>query len=328
MTDPVRFTAIGLIGKYGDPGMGEALHSLSAFLRERNLRVIIDEGTAETLGKTTLGKTTLGKTTLGKPRLGEAGMETGLEAGMGPGIEIGSRTDIGRHCDLAVVVGGDGTLLNAARSLVEYDVPLVGINLGHLGFLTDISPDAMLECMEEILGGHYLTEERILLHAGILREGEVISECDAFNDVVVHKWNVARMIRLETYIDGTFVSRLRADGLIVSTPTGSTAYALSAGGPIVHPQLKALVLVPVCPHTMSNRPLVVEEDKHIEIVVCDRHDNAQVTCDGQITFGLMAGDRIQVRKKDRPVRLLHPAQHNHYELLRAKLHWAENPLKT
>jgi len=297
MTGQTSFTSIGIIGKYGDPGMGDALHALSAYLRERQLQVIIDEGTAETLQDSSL--------------------------------ETGSRADIGRHCDLAIVVGGDGTLLNAARSLAEYDVPLVGVNLGHLGFLTDISPHAMLECMTEILDGSYLTEERILLHAGILREGELISECDAFNDVVVHKWNVARMIQLETYIDGVFVSRLRADGLIISTPTGSTAYALSAGGPIVHPQLKALVLVPVCPHTMSNRPLVVEDDKHIEIVVCEnKHDNAQVTCDGQITFSLMAGDRIQVRKKDRPSRLIHPAQHNHYELLRAKLHWAENPLKT
>ncbi|HFD91833.1 MAG TPA: NAD(+) kinase [Gammaproteobacteria bacterium] len=296
MTGPAHFTSIGIIGKYGDPGAGEALRRLSTFLRDRQLRVIVDEGS--------------------------------VESGMDAELERGSRADIGRLCDLAVVVGGDGTFLNAARSLVDHDVPLVGINLGHLGFLTDISPDAMLECMAEILDGSYITEERILLRAGIVREGEIISECDAFNDVVVHKWNVARMIPLETYIDGIFVSRLRADGLIVATPTGSTAYALSAGGPILSPQLKTLVLVPVCPHTMSNRPLVVEDDRLIEIVVCEnRHDNAQVTCDGQLTFGLMVGDHIRVRKKERPIRLIHPAQHNHYELLRAKLHWAENPLK-
>ncbi len=303
MTRQTGFSAVGIIGKHGDPGVGATLERLAAYLKQRQLRVIMDEGTARSLPQESLRK---------------------LE--QDPTLETGDRASIGCHCDLAVVVGGDGTLLNAARSLVAFDVPLVGINLGHLGFLTDISPEDMLECLDEILAGRYESEKRTLLEAAIHREGELISHSDAFNDVVVHKWNVARMIQLEVYLDGVFVSRLRADGLIVSTPTGSTAYALSAGGPILDPQLAALVLVPVCPHTMSNRPLVVEDDKCIEVVVCDnKHDSAQVTCDGQITFGLMTGDRIRVRRKEQAIRLIHPADHNHYELLRAKLHWAENP---
>jgi len=288
------FSTIGIIGKYSDSGVGETVMALSDHLHCKGLRVILDEGTAELLPRHQL--------------------------------ETGDRTELGRLCDLAIVVGGDGTLLNAARSLAGFDVPLVGINLGHLGFLTDISPDTMLQHLDAILAGKYLAEERYLLHTRIFREGEQVSESEAFNDVVVHKWNVARMIQLETYIDGEFVSRLRADGVIVSTPTGSTAYALSAGGPILHPRLKAVVMVPICPHSMSNRPIVIEDHHQIEILFCDnRHDNAQVTCDGQIAFSLTAGDRIRIMKKERPIRLIHPAQHNHYELLRAKLRWAENP---
>jgi len=289
-----EFSTIGIIGKYSDAGVGASVMALSDHLCQKGLRVIIDEGTAELLTEHHL--------------------------------ETGNRAELGQMCDLAIIVGGDGTLLNAARSLSGFDVPLVGINLGHLGFLTDISPDTMLQHMDAILEGDYLTEERYLLHTRIFREGEQINESEAFNDVVVHKWHVARMIQLETYIDDEFVSRLRADGVIVSTPTGSTAYALSAGGPILHPSLKAVVMVPICPHSMSNRPIVIEDHHQIEILFCDNlHDNAQVTCDGQIAFSLMAGDRIRIMKKERPIRLIHPAQHNHYELLRAKLRWAENP---
>lgn len=290
----MNFKTIGLIGKYDDPSVGEAVTRLTAHIQSHGLQVLIDAGTAETAPDATW--------------------------------EVVSRDAIGERCDLAVVVGGDGTLLNAARSLSSYDVPLVGINLGHLGFLTDISPEYMTDGMDQILRGDYSMEERFLLHCSILREGEVVSESEAFNDVVVHKWNVARMIELEAHINGQLVNQLRSDGLIVSTPTGSTAYALSAGGPILHPTLNAIVVVPVCPHTMSNRPIVIDGDKEIEIVVCNqKRDHAQATCDGQITFALTAGDRIRVRKKERPVRLVHLADYDHYQLLRAKLGWAETP---
>ncbi len=294
---PATFTSVGIIGKRGDPSVSNALSVLSHYLLDKNLHVIIDEHAAGILPD--------------------------------KHHESGSLAEIGERCDLAIIVGGDGTLLNAARALADYDVPLVGINLGHLGFLTDISPDTMQKHLDEILAGKFLTENRFLLTAGIFRGNEQINQSDAFNDVVVHKCNVGRMIQLETYINDVFVSRLRADGLIVSTPTGSTAYALSAGGPILHPQLQALVLVPICPHSMNNRPIVIEDNNQIDIVVCDNsHDNTQITCDGQIAFSLNAGDRIRIMKKKRPIRLIHPAQHNHYELLRAKLHWAENPLRS
>lgn len=286
------FNTIGLIGKQNDPRVGEALDTLSHYLLEQGLSVYLDEVNADTVTNSAL--------------------------------EVCTRNEIGKRCDLAIVVGGDGTLLNAARALADHNVPLTGVNLGRLGFLTDISHDNMLEYLGEILQGHYITEERFLLNSAVIRQGEKLNEATAFNDVVIHKWNVARMIELETYINGKQVNQLRSDGLIIATPTGSTAYALSAGGPIIDPVLNALLLVPICPHTMSNRPIVINGDNEIEVVICDRnHDNAQVTCDGQISFGLSAGDRIKIRKKEQPIHLIHPLQHDHYEILRAKLHWAE-----
>ncbi len=286
------FNTIGLIGKQNDPRVGEALESLSHYLLEQGLAVYLDEVNADTIS--------------GQP------------------LEICSRTEIGERCDLALVVGGDGTLLNAARALADHNVPLAGVNLGRLGFLTDISHNNMIDCLSNILLGDYISEERFLLNSTVIRQGEKLNEASAFNDVVIHKWNVARMIELETYINGKLVNQQRSDGLIIATPTGSTAYALSAGGPIIDPTLNALLLVPVCPHTMSNRPIVISGDNEVEVVICERnHDNAQVTCDGQISFGLSSGDRIQIKKKAQSIQLIHPAQHDHYEILRAKLHWAE-----
>lgn len=290
----MNFNTIGLIGKFSDPSVGDAVQALSRHLRARGLEVLLDEDTARLLPDRTL--------------------------------PAGSRDDIGRRCQLAVVVGGDGTMLHAARSLADYEVPLVGVNLGHLGFLTDIPPQLMTESLDQILAGDYTVEERALLRGTVYRDGEAAVTYDALNDLVMHKWNAARVIELETYIDGRFLNMFRSDGLIVSTPTGSTAYALSAGGPLLHPTLDALLIVPVCPHTMSNRPLVIAGDSRIEIVVSNRQrDHAQLTSDGQVSFALQAGDRVHIAKKDKPVRLLHPTQRDHYELLRAKLRWAESP---
>lgn len=290
----MRFNTIGLIGKYIDPSVGDAVRTLAAHLASRGCTVIVDEETARLLP--------------------------------GEKLTAGNRDEIGRRCDLAVVVGGDGTMLHAARSLADHEVPLVGVNLGHLGFLTDIPPSLMTDSLDQILAGNYTVEERLMLRATVLRGGEEVVAYDALNDLVLHKWDSARMIELETYIDGHFLNVFRADGLIVSTPTGSTAYALSAGGPLVHPTLSALLIVPVCPHTMSNRPIVIGGDARIEVVVSDqRRDHAQITSDGQVSFALQAGDRVVIVRKDRPVRLLHPARHDHYDVLRAKLRWAESP---
>jgi len=285
-----EFKTIGLIGKYGDPSVSETLQTLGNFLNEREIDVLLDESTAKMVDHHQL--------------------------------TVASREEIGERCDLTIAVGGDGTLLNAARSLAHYDTALLGINLGRLGFLTDISPAEMQDRLAEILDGQYQQEERFLLHCTIVREGEHISESEALNDVVVHKWEVARMIEMETYVNGEFVNTLRSDGLIVSTPTGSTAYALSGGGPILHPALNAIVLVPICPHTMSNRPIVVDGDSRIEIVVRDKTlSHAQVTCDGQINLGLVTEDTVRISKKKETVRLIHPVNHDHFTVLRAKLNW-------
>lgn len=287
---PNQFNVIGLIGKYGDPSIAQTMSTLAGFLASRKLDVLLDDQTAQTVP--------------------------------GLGLPTACREDIGRRCDLAVIIGGDGTLLNAVRSLADYGIPVVGINLGRLGFLADISPSNMLEHMGEILEGRYCAEERFLLQAEIQRNGEIIQRTDAFNDAVVHKWNMPRMIEFETHVNGLFMDVQRSDGIIVSTPTGSTAYALSGGGPILMPTLNAIVLVPICPHTLSNRPVVVDGDSRIEIIVCDCKDNhAQLTCDGQSHYSLMDGDRILVRKKDKLIRLIHPANHDYFHILRAKLRW-------
>jgi len=234
------------------------------------------------------------------------------------------RETIGSRCDLAIVVGGDGTFLSAVRSLTDFKIPVLGINLGRLGFLVDISPDQMFETLEQVLKGDYVEETRFLLFAQVERDGVVMAEADAFNDVVVHIRDVARMIEFETYINGQFVNYQRADGIVISTPTGSTAYALSSGGPLLHANLDAMVLVPICPHTLSNRPLVVNADSHVEIVIgSGKQSTAQVTFDGQTAVDLLPADRIRIKRKINPIHLLHPASYNYYEILRAKLRWSE-----
>lgn len=283
---------IGLIGKHGDSRVTDTIELLSAYLLKKGIKVILDEDTA------TMGNSSA--------------------------LTTGNRFEIGTECDIAIIVGGDGTLLNAARTLADANIALVGINLGRLGFLVDISPDTMLENLDEILKGNYQAEERFLLHSTVVRDGKHIGDCSVLNDVVIHKWNVARMIEVETYIDDQFVNLTRSDGIIVSTPTGSTAYALSAGGPILHPSLDAIIIAPICPHTMSNRPIVIQGDKQITLIIRSRN-SAQVTCDGQTSHELMTDDQIVIRKKERPIRLLHPASHNHFEILRAKLGWSEFP---
>ena len=286
----IHFQTIGLIGKYGDPGVADTLKTLSNHLKARQRHVLLDAHSAELLPD--------------------------------HGLETAERSVIGARCDLAIIVGGDGTLLNAARSLAEHDVPLLGINLGRLGFLADVSRETMTQSLDAILSGDYRSEDRLMLQARIERDGQRVGAADALNDVVIHKWEVARMIELETFIDGHYVNTHRSDGLIVATPTGSTAYALSGGGPILHPALDTIVLVPICPHTLSYRPIVVAGSSEIEIVINDStHTQAQVTCDGQINLRLMPGDRVFIRRKQHKLRLIHPSGHDYFEILRVKLGW-------
>ncbi len=285
------FKTVGIIGKFSDTTIGGTIQVLADSLITRKLKVILEEATAQILYDT-------------EP----------LE-----GVPI---TAMGERCDLIIIVGGDGTLLHAARTLAHSEVPLVGINLGRLGFLADISPTEMLSRLNEIIDGKFDEERRFLLSTDVKRDGQTIHEGNAFNDVVVHKWNTMRMIEFETYINGQRVNNQRSDGLIVSTPTGSTAYALSCGGPILHPTLDAITLVPISPHTLSNRPLVVSSDSDIEIIVkVGDEGHARVTSDGQTSAALMEGDRIKITKLKHQVRLIHPLNHNHYQILRAKLGW-------
>ncbi|MGE5028242.1 MAG: NAD kinase [Betaproteobacteria bacterium] len=284
------FKTVALIGKYNSPQIGDPLLRLAGFLMEKQFTVLVERLTAESVGVT--------------------------------GYPTASLEEIGEQADLAVVLGGDGTMLNIARSLHTYGVPLVGVNQGRLGFLTDVSADAMLETMEEILNGDYLSEARFLLSVTIRRQGENVFEACAFNDAVVSKGATARLIELEVFVDGQFVCSQRSDGLIISTPTGSTAYALSSGWPILHPTLEAVVLVPICPHTLSNRPIAVNSESTIETLLLHA-DDARVHFDGQRHFDLQENDWVIVRRSKQMVRLLHPFGHSYYDMLRQKLHWGE-----
>ena len=291
---PPQFQRIGLLAKAAGGKVAETLRAVVGFLVERRHEIHLSESSAAALGG------------------GQAGHPVAA---------------LVQRVDLVVVVGGDGTMLVAARAAAAAHVPVLGINLGRLGFLTDISPDQATETLARILDGEYVEDPRCLLSAQIGEVGVPRIQQTAFNDVVLQKWNTARLIEFETYIDGRFVNAQRSDGLIVATPTGSTAYALSGGGPLLHPALDALVLVPICPHALSNRPLVVAGDSVVEVVVSGHTDPAfvQISCDGQETVGLRRGERVRIAKHACGLRLIHPAGHDHYRLLRAKLGWSEPP---
>lgn len=287
------FNRIGLIGKSGDSNVSTTLRKLVDHLESRQAQILLDEGIADMLA--------------GSPH------------------PVADRDSLARQCDLAIVVGGDGTLLNAARSLAEPGVAVLGVNLGRLGFLVDVSPEDMSLQLHNILDGDFDEEARTLLHATVIRGDEKISASNALNDVVIHKKDIARMIELDTWINGQFLNTNRSDGLIIATPTGSTAYALSGGGPVLHPALEAITLVPICPHTLSNRPIVLHDDATIEVVIHPGALQAQISCDGQVNSILDPGDRITIRKHDHTLRLLHPPGHDYYEVLRKKLRWSEHP---
>jgi len=226
------------------------------------------------------------------------------------------------RADLIIAIGGDGTLLYAARLVAENSVPLLGINRGRLGFLTDVSPQSMLEDIDSVLEGRYSEDRRSLLAARLERAGAAAVDALALNDVVVNKWETGRTIDLETMINGRFVNSHGGDGIVIATATGSTAYALSCGGPIVEPDLDVWVLAPICPHTLSDRPIVVRGGSKIQLRMSDRFDSrAQVTCDGTGIGELAQGDNLFVTGADSQITLLHPPGYDYYRLLRSKLHW-------
>lgn len=285
------FKNIGLIGRLGSASVVETLCRLIRFLGARGHHVIIEDRTASGL------------------------VEHGQQ-------EV-SRSRLGELCDLVIVVGGDGSMLGAARALCRSGTPVLGINRGRLGFLTDILPDEVEQKVGEVLAGDYESEQRFLLDAEVFREGVPVGASDALNDVVVHPGKAVQMIEFELFIDGLFVYSQRADGLIIATPTGSTAYALSGGGPIVHPGLEAITLVPMFPHTLSSRPIVVDAASEIKIHIGETNEAyPHVSCDGQTQVVSKPGDILHVRRKTQRLTLIHPRGHNYYEICRSKLGWS------
>ncbi|MEX0618648.1 MAG: NAD(+) kinase [Pseudohongiellaceae bacterium] len=285
-----EFSKIGLVGRPGHPGVVASLGRLLAHLAEKDVEVILDQVIANLLPDN--------------------------------GHQVMSREELCRLCDLIVVVGGDGSMLNVAQLIASEHVPVIGVNRGRLGFLTDIRPDDIEIRMDQVLGGDYTVESRFLLDLVARREGKTIPLGCALNDVVLHPGRAAQMIEFELFVNGSFVNSQESDGLIVATPTGSTAYALSAGGPIMHPGLNAIVLVPMYPHTLSSRPIVVDGDSEIRMVVRHKHSiQPQLSCDGQVKFTVIPGDEILVKKKAVQLQLIHPPDHSFYNACRSKLGW-------
>lgn len=286
----VDFRRVGLLTKLQHPQVQETLNLLVRFLVGENLEVVVESRVAGWLE--------------------------------GNSYEVAEVHEMAETVDLVIVVGGDGSMLSAARDMVHHDVPLLGVNRGRLGFLTDIRPDELEQRVKRVLNGEYVASNRFLLDVAIYRNGEAINRGLALNDVVLHPGQSVRMLEFELYIDGQFVYSQRSDGLIISTPTGSTAYALSAGGPILHPKLDAMVLVPMNPHTLTSRPIAIAGDSTVEIRVGERRDiQPQVTCDGQDDFITEPGDTIRIWREERTLRLIHPVDHNFYSICRSKLGW-------
>jgi NAD+ kinase len=287
---------IALVGKYHSMEIAESLRDLAEYLHERGVSVFIERETSEHIGR-------------------QVDLARWVTCGF---------NDIGAHADLAIVLGGDGTMLNAARRLARYCVPLVGVNQGRLGFMTDIAREDLLSCMDDLLDGRFQPESRLLLDAEVLRDGREVGANMALNDIVVDKGAIGRMIEFELFINGEFIYNQRSDGLIVSTPTGSTAYSMSAGGPILHPTLTGIALVPLCPHALTNRPVIVNDQADIEFRIIHA-DDPRVHFDGQVTLDLQSGDSVRLRRSAHTISFLHPPGYRYFAMLRQKLQWSERP---
>jgi len=285
---PSRFRHAALVGKYQARGIRGVLEEIAHFLVRQGLEVSLERETALNTGMTEFGAL--------------------------------SPSELGQHCDFAVVVGGDGTMLGIARQLARFDLPLVGINQGRLGFITDIPVNHYTDALSPMIAGDYEEERRTMLEGNVWRDGQKIFDGFAMNDVVVSRSATASMIEVKVDIGDEFVANLRADGLIIASPTGSTAYALSAGGPILHPGIAGWLLVPIAPHDLSNRPIVLPDTGEISVEVVNGRD-ASVNFDMQSLASLLPGDRISVRRSGHQVRFLHPRGWSYYATLRRKLHW-------
>lgn len=287
-----HFQTVGVIGKHRSPQIAPVLNALCRHLAELGRTVIAEAASQELIREP---------------------------------VQFAGRREMAQRCELVVVVGGDGTLLSAARNFAPAGIPLLGVNQGRLGFMVDVRPEDMRESLAAIFGGDFLREERLLLSARIDRDGESDTAL-AVNDVVIRNQAAIRMLEFETWLDGEFISQHRADGFIVSSPTGSTAYALSGGGPVLHPSLEALSLVPICPHTLSDRPIVVGAHQTVRIVLRGAENaRAMVTCDGQNSETVQPGDTIEISRAAWRLSLIHPKNYSYFNILRNKLHWGRGP---
>lgn len=287
---PERFRHAAIVGKYQARGIRPVLEEIAHFLVGLGLEVSFDRETAQATGVTA--------------------------------FDALDTADIGRQCDLAIVVGGDGTMLGIARELARHNLPLVGINQGRLGFITDVPVGQYKDALAPMLSGDYEEEHRAMLEGGVWRDGEQIFHGLSMNDVVVSRGATASMVELRVDIDDDFIANLRADGLVLASPTGSTAYALSAGGPILHPGIAGWVLVPIASHTLSNRPIVLPDSGEVKITIVAGRD-ASANFDMQSLASLLHGDQVRVRRSAHKVRFLHPRGWSYYATLRRKLRWYE-----
>ncbi len=288
MAFPVRCCA--LVGRFADPRIAESVSALLPHLASRGVRVLVSE-------------------------------DAMLAAGVAGVVRVAER-EFGERADLIIAIGGDGTLLYAARLAARHAVPLLGVNRGRLGFLTDVMPQDMLPSVDAALAGELQADQRPLLTAQLRSASGELAQAFALNDVVMQKRETGRTLDFETRVNGHYVNTHDGDGIIVASATGSTAYALSCGGPIIEPQLEALVIAPICAHTLSDRPIVVSARSVIEVALLERPDTqAQVTCDGAVLGALAPGGRLEVRTAVERITLLHPEGHDYYKLLRSKLHW-------
>ncbi|MES2979782.1 MAG: NAD kinase [Pseudomonadota bacterium] len=285
-----QFRHVALIGKYHAQGSRSAVEDIAHFLSAQGCDVAIEKATASNTGLTQF-----------------------------PVLEV---AQIGAQCDLGLVVGGDGTMLGIGRQLAQFNVPLVGVNQGRLGFITDIAFEDFRQVLEPMLHGAYEEDSRWMMQAMVMRDGRCVFNATAMNDVVVNRGATAGMVELRVEVDGRFVANQRADGLIIASPTGSTAYALSAGGPLLHPSIGGWILVPIAPHTLSNRPIVLPDSGEIAIEIVSGRD-ASANFDMQSLASLLHGDRIVVRRSEHQVRFLHPKGWSYFDTLRKKLHWNE-----
>lgn len=284
-----KFKTVGIFGRVKSPGVIETIQALIAYLEFLKQPFLIDAETAASLKETNL--------------------------------PIAPRDSLTKQCHLLIVVGGDGSLLHAAHTVLHDEIPVLGINRGRLGFLTDINP-AELSQIKAILEGHYISEKRFLLTAHVEHHGKHLGQSDALNEVALIPDSVPHMNEFEIYIDDQFVCSQDSDGVIVATPTGSTAYALSGGGPILHPKLDAMVIVPMFPHSLNMRPLVIEGNHRVTIVITPNNSTTpRLTCDSQAHINAPPGSRITIQKKSQQLHLIHPKDYDYYETLRSKLHW-------